>query len=47
MHTYMITIIHLIYLNYYLHMFQQSYHPRVLRETLRPFPVNVDLKDGV
>ncbi|CAI8047808.1 UTP--glucose-1-phosphate uridylyltransferase [Geodia barretti] len=30
-----------------LHMFQQSYHPRVLRETLRPFPVNVDLKDGV
>ena len=30
-----------------LHMFQQSYHPRILRETLRPYPVRFDLKDGV
>ncbi len=29
-----------------LHMFQQSYYPRVLKETLRPFPENFDLNDG-
>lgn len=29
-----------------LHMFQQSYYPRVLKETLRPYPEKVDLQDG-
>lgn len=29
-----------------LHMFQQSYYPRVLKETLRPYPENFDLNDG-
>lgn len=30
-----------------LHMFEQSYHPRILRETLRPYPERFDLRDGV
>ena len=29
-----------------LHMFQQSYYPRVLKETLRPYPEKIDLQDG-
>lgn len=29
-----------------LHMFQQSYYPRVLKETLRPYPEKVNLQDG-
>ncbi len=29
-----------------LHMFQQSYYPRVLKETLRPFPETFNLQDG-
>ena len=29
-----------------LHMFQQSYYPRVLKETLRPYPEKFDLQDG-
>ena len=29
-----------------LHMFQQSYYPRVLKETLRPYPDKLDLQDG-
>ena len=29
-----------------LFMFQQSYYPRVLKETLRPYPEKVDLQDG-
>jgi len=29
-----------------LHMFQQSYYPRVLKETLRPFPEKLDLHNG-
>ena len=27
-----------------LHLFQQSFYPRVLKETLRPYPENVDLQ---
>lgn len=29
-----------------LYMFQQSYYPRVLKETLRPYPEKFDLNDG-
>ena len=29
-----------------LFMFQQSYYPRVLKETLRPYPEQFDLNDG-
>ena len=29
-----------------LYMFQQSYYPRVLKETLRPYPEKVNLLDG-
>ena len=29
-----------------LFMFQQSYYPRVLKETLRPYPEKVELQDG-
>ena len=29
-----------------LYMFQQSYYPRVLLETLRPFPEKFNLQDG-
>jgi len=29
-----------------LHMFQQSFYPRVLKETLRPYPETVNLQDG-
>ncbi len=29
-----------------LHMFQQSYYPRILKETLRPLPEKLDLQTG-
>lgn len=29
-----------------LYMFQQSYYPRILKETLRPYPEKLDLQTG-